>query len=101
MFPQTRPAAPIGSKSSKTAPGMAEMLGQDAAGVSRGCVPARQREPELSRPRVPFPPLRFLLLPNITELSPKCSGTHTQAIKIKKQNTDAFRRSSMKKLFAQ
>lgn len=98
MFPQTRPAAPIDSKSAKIAPVMAEMLGAGCCWCAKqhACVPARQMEPELSRARVPFALLPLLLLLP-TGTSPKCAGALSQEIRIRKQTPDGFRQSSMRK----
>lgn len=99
MFPQTRPAAPVDSKSAKVAPGIAEMLGAGCCWCAkrRACVPARQMEPELSRARVPFALLPLLLLLRTTGTSPKRAGALSQERKIRKQTPDGFRQSSMRK----
>lgn len=44
-----------------------------------------------------FPPLPLLLLPQTTEVSPELAGTFSKLRKFRKQNSDGFRQSSVRK----
>lgn len=88
MFLQTRLAPPIDNESAKIAPAMAELVGQDVAGVLAG-----QTGPGLSRTRVPFPMPPLLLLPPATGALPKGTRTLSQERKIRKKKPDSFRKA--------
>lgn len=85
MFLLTKLAALIDNESAKIAPAMAELEGQDAAGV-----PAGQKEPGLSRSGVPFPMLPLLLFSPTTGALPKDARTLSQERKMRKKKPESF-----------